>query len=80
MRQLRASAYASMFVGMLVWATSVLADTTPNSLWIGNDQNTTFPILNTTTTGTVLRTIPGTSAIGFAIDESSNRLYQCCLN
>jgi hypothetical protein len=28
----------------------------------------------------VLRTIPGTSAIGFAIDESSNRLYQCCLN
>jgi len=75
MRQLRASVYASMFVGMLVWATSVLADTTPNSLWIGNDQNTTFPILNTTTTGTVLRTIPGTSAIGFAIDESSNRLY-----
>ena len=59
---------------ILVCATSACADLT-NTLWIGNSQDASLGILNTTTTGTVLRTIPNTTAIGFAIDESANSLY-----
>ena len=51
------------------------AGATPNSLWIGNDGNGAVGILNTDTSGLVLRTIAGTSAIGFAVDESTNQLY-----
>ena len=50
-------------------------DITPGTLWIGNDTNAADGILNTTTTGTVLRTIPNTVGVGFAIDESTNSLY-----
>ncbi len=51
------------------------ADLTPGTLWIGNDTNAADGILNTTTTGTLLRTIPNTAGVGFAIDESTNSLY-----
>jgi hypothetical protein len=51
------------------------ADATPGTLWIGNDTNAGAGILNMTTTGTLLRSIPNTSGIGFAIDESTNSLY-----
>ena len=65
----------SMIAGALVCASSAFADTTPGSLWIGNDTNTSDAILNTTTSGTVLRSIANTVGVGFAIDESSNKLY-----
>jgi streptogramin lyase len=60
-----------MIAGVLVCASSAFADTTPGSLWIGNDGNSGDGILNTNTSGTVLRTIANTSAIGFAIDGNS---------
>jgi hypothetical protein len=60
---------------ILVCATTASADLTPGTLWIGNDQNGGVGILNTTTTGTLIRTISNTSAIGFAIDEGANSLY-----
>lgn len=65
----------STLVGMLVCATAAVADTFPNTLWIGNDTHAAAGILNTTVTGTVLRTIANTVGVGFAIDESSNKLY-----
>lgn len=65
----------SVAAGMLICAGTANADLTPNTLWIGNDTNTSDGVLNTTVTGTVLRTIPNTSAIGFAVDESTNKLY-----
>ena len=45
-----------------------------NSLWIGNDQATAFPVLNTDRTGTVLRSFTGL-AIGFGVDLHNNILY-----
>jgi hypothetical protein len=64
-----------IIAGTFVCASSAFADTTPGTLWIGNNTNASLDILNTTTTGTVLRSIVNTSAIGFAIDESSNKLF-----
>ena len=64
-----------LLASAIVCMTPAFADLTPNSLWIGNDGNAGVGILNTTTTGTLLRTIPNTLAIGFAVDESTNRLY-----
>ena len=52
---------------------SPMADLFPGSLWIGNDGSSSFGILNTSKTGTTLRTIPNTAAIGFAI--IGNDLY-----
>jgi hypothetical protein len=58
--------------GILFCTATVMADTFPNTLWIGNDV-AAAPILNTTTTGIVLRQIDTTQAVGLAID--SNKLY-----
>ena len=58
--------------GILFCTATVMADTFPNTLWIGNDV-AAAPILNTTTTGIVLRQIDATQAVGLAID--SNKLY-----
>ena len=46
-----------------------------STIWIGNDTNTSAPILETTTSGTVLRTLPGTSAVGFGVDVANDLLY-----
>lgn len=59
--------------GILICTATVMADTFPNTLWIGNDGTTAAPILNTTTTGIVLRQIDNTATVGLAID--SNKLY-----
>jgi hypothetical protein len=45
------------------------------SLWIGNDTNTSFAVLNTDTSGTLLRTGGNVNATGFAIDQFSNTIY-----
>lgn len=47
----------------------------PNTLWIGNDTNSNLPILNTTTTGVVLQTIPNTVGVGFGVNLATNTLY-----
>jgi len=62
-----------LVAGFLICTATVMADTFPNTLWIGNDGTAAAPILNTTTTGTVLRQINSTAAVGLAID--SNKLY-----
>jgi len=59
--------------GILMCTATVMADTFPNTLWVGNDGTAAAPILNTTTTGVVLRQIDNTLAVGLAID--SNKLY-----
>jgi len=59
--------------GILMCTATVMADTFPNTLWVGNDGTAAAPILNTTTTGVVLRQIDNTAAVGLAID--SNKLY-----
>jgi len=46
-----------------------------NSLWIGNDTGSSLGVLNTDTTGAVLRTLPNVSAIGFAVDVANGKLY-----
>ena len=46
-----------------------------NSLWIGNNNVSTFPVLNTDRSGTVLQTIPGISAFGFAVDPTATTVY-----
>ena len=53
--------------GAFLFASSAMADLFPGSLWVGNDSSASFSVLNTTKTGTVLRTLPGISGIGFAI-------------
>jgi hypothetical protein len=62
-----------LVAGFLICTAAVMADTFPNTLWIGNDGTAAAPILNTTTTGVVLRQINSTAANGLAID--SNKLY-----
>ena len=62
-----------LVAGFLICTATVMADTFPNTLWIGNDGTAAAPILNTTTTGVVLRQINSTAAVGLAID--SNKLY-----
>ena len=59
--------------GILICTATVMADTFPNTLWVGNDGTAAAPILNTTTAGVVLRQIDNTAAVGLAID--SNKLY-----
>jgi hypothetical protein len=46
-----------------------------NSLWLGNDTNASLGVLNTDRLGNVLRTLPGTGAVGFAVDLNNNILY-----
>jgi hypothetical protein len=48
---------------------------TAYSLWIGNDTNVSFPVLNTDTSGTLLRTGGNVNATGFAIDAANNTIY-----
>jgi hypothetical protein len=48
---------------------------TPYSLWIGNDTYTEYPVLNTDTSGTLLRTGGNVNATGFAIDSANNIIY-----
>ena len=59
----------SLFTG------SALAAPFANSLWIGNDTNASFPILNTDTSGNLLRFGPTGPAVGFAVDLSANELF-----
>ena len=47
----------------------------PITLWIGNDLNPSLPVLNTTLSGTVLRTVSGVDSIGFAIDYQAGLIY-----
>jgi hypothetical protein len=46
-----------------------------NSLWIGNNNVSIYPVLNTDRSGTVLQTIPGITALGFAVDLGTNTVY-----
>ncbi len=46
-----------------------------NSLWIGNNGTSTFPILNTDRAGNELRRVDATEATGIAIDPVANRIY-----
>lgn len=63
-------------LGLLSAAGAVsTAYATPNSLWIGNDTNTQFDILNTDRAGTVLRTITTTAGVGFGVDLANGILY-----
>ena len=59
--------------GILLCAATVMADTYPDTLWIGNGGVFGAPILNTTTFGAELRRIDSMQAHGLAID--SNTLY-----
>lgn len=45
-----------------------------STIWIGNNYDDTLSILETTTGGTVLRTLPGIG-VGFGIDSANNWLY-----
>ncbi len=47
----------------------------PNSLWVGTDNIGTRAVLNTDTSGNVLRSVPTTEATGFAIDLPGNIVY-----
>jgi hypothetical protein len=47
----------------------------PISLWIGNDLNPSLSVLETTLSGTVLRTVSGVDSIGFAIDQQAGLVY-----
>jgi len=47
----------------------------PNSLWIGTDNTGGRAVLNTDTSGSVLRSVPSTEATGFAIDLPGNIIY-----
>lgn len=51
----------------------VVAD--PYDLWIGNDTNSDFAVLNTDTSGTVRRTGGNVNVTGFAIDSTTNTIY-----
>jgi len=64
--------FIGLVAGILICTATVMADTFPNTLWIGN-ATASAPILNTTTTGIVLRQIDNTAALGLAID--ANKLY-----
>lgn len=64
--------------GLAVLALSIMpafATAIPDSLWIGNDTNSAFPILNTDTSGNLLRFGPTGSGVGFAVDLAANELF-----
>jgi hypothetical protein len=73
--QLRYWVAAFTVLAALGAASKVYAIPFANSLWIGNDTNPAFPILNTDRTGAVLQTIPGIVGIGFGVDLTNNILY-----
>jgi PEP-CTERM motif len=45
-----------------------------STLWLGDDMNNSVPLLETTTGGAVLRSLPG-NGVGFGIDLANNWLY-----
>jgi hypothetical protein len=63
----------TLAAGVLLFTASAVADSTAGSLWIGNDTNASLGILNTSTSGTLLRSIADTVGVGFGID--GNTLY-----
>ena len=46
-----------------------------NSLWLGNNGVSTFPVLNTDRAGNELRRVDAAAATGIAIDPAANRIY-----
>src|ERR1700682_3564541 len=63
-------------LGLLVLSISpAFANAFPNSLWIGNDTNAGAPILNTDTSGNVLRLGPPGSGVGFGVDLVTSELF-----
>jgi YD repeat-containing protein len=64
---------AALFL-LLVSGTAT-ATSYPNSLWIGTDNFTNLTVLNTDTSGNILRSVPTTEATGFAIDLTGNIVY-----
>jgi len=64
---------AALFL-CLVSGTTIAASF-PNSLWVGTDNTASLAVLNTDTSGNVLRSVPITEATGFAIDLTGNIVY-----
>jgi len=60
---------------LVLVSSPALAAPFSNSLWIGNDTNSGFPILNTDTSGNLLRFGPAGSGVGFAVDLAANELF-----
>src|SRR5215469_14157327 len=63
----------TIVAGTFLFASSAMADLFPGSLWLTNDFAAGSPLLNTTKSGTVLRTIPNVAADGLAV--IGNDLY-----
>jgi hypothetical protein len=68
---------ASMFSAMLLilGASAAEAVSYPDSLWIGNNSNSSFAVLNIDKTGAVLRSDPNPDVTGFAINLAANTIY-----
>ena len=69
---------ASMLSAMLLTLGASTAEAVvsyPDSLWVGNASNASFPVLNIDKSGTVLRTDPNPDVTGFAIDLAANTIY-----
>jgi hypothetical protein len=64
-----------LFALSVVFCFTAQAVATPYSLWIGNDTQTQWAVLNTDTSGTVLRTGGNVNVTGFAIDTANNTIY-----
>lgn len=47
----------------------------PITLWIGNDLNPSLPVLETTLSGTVLRSVSGVDSIGFGVSLAGGPIY-----
>jgi len=64
-------------VGVLLAAAAPVADAAifANSLWIGNNEVSSFPVLNTDRSGNVLQTITGINALGFAVDPAIGTVF-----
>jgi len=53
----------------------VIAGPSVNTLWLGNNKNTSLGVLNVTRAGKILRRVHDTEATGIAIDASKNLIY-----
>jgi YD repeat-containing protein len=56
-------------------SSTAIAASFPNSLWVGTDNTANLAVLNTDTSGNILRSVPTTEATGFAIDLTGNIVY-----
>ena len=71
----RVASMLSATLLMLGASSSAEAVSYPDSLWVGNASNASFPVLNIDKSGTVLRTDPNPDVTGFAINVAGNTIY-----